>query len=175
MRYDNPKVKDVIDSCAPSSEDYENMNEMRSWYHDIDFWISWLVRAVYFALPRVKGFLNARSACEYLVTQCEGKSSWCRIPGSNYCHLELENTHWSIGKQYSNFSDGRDRMSAKLGDSVYSEECIIDSRLSAGSILAIDYWYPYICERAILIKREHDRLKMINRIQNTVREVNTSR
>ena len=171
MRYDNPKVRDIIDSCIPSREDYENMNELRSWYHDIDCSISWLVRAVYYALPRVKGFLNARAACDYLVTQCGGKASWCRIPGSNYCHIELENTHWSIGKQYSSFSDNRDRMSAKLGDCEYSEEFIIDSRLSAGSILAIDYWFPYICERALLIKREYDRLELIGRIQTTVDNV----
>lgn len=165
MRYDNSKITAFIDSRVDRLVDYEDIYvNHRSWYYNVDCWTFWLVMDIYYSLPRVNGFLNAKAAVSFIAGRRGNGSYWYKNPGSNYYTVVLPNTTWYISKQYRCFESLCDRMSAKLGTQ-YGEEMIIDSRLSAESILAIDYHFPYILERAKDVRREYQKILLAKRIE----------
>lgn len=150
MKYDNPRIRDILDDCVSKIME-ESDEEFFKYVNTETRCLMRLAEDLFRALTPVNCFSSLAPAVKYL----EGKAgtSSAQYDNYKYCSLSLNNARWSFAKD-------------EIEDGVFSfilwtEEgkyvVMFDTVFQAGKVLAIDYHFPYILEKAKALIEETKR------------------
>jgi len=166
MKYDNPKIRDIIDGCVekireePDEEFFRYVNTARRWELR-------LAQDLYVELAKSPSncFTSLEPAMRYLV-KVTGCDDYLYKENSN-CIMHLDNSTWSLSANYM-WADYKFCFSVFFEDDYY--QVGNDNNIPAGVILAINYHFPYIREKALDLKRETEKRQLIHKIEEVTEQ-----
>ena len=150
MKYDNPIVRDVIDECIRKIMGKPD-EEFLKYANTESRWVMRLASELYNALTPANCFGGLATLVEYLREKGGHDISY---ESPRYCTLFLSNTAWSFSVEEEKY-DAKCTTILSTSDGKWVVE--YDSLFPAGTILAIDFHYPYILEKARALVRETER------------------
>ena len=161
MKYDNPKIRDVIDGCVgriltePDEEFFRYVNTPSRWELR-------LAQELYAELVKSPSncFASLEPAVRYLVKMTGCDDYVCDLRWS--CIMYLNNSTWDFTGDRP-LSEKRFTFGMVFEDGAF--QVGEDDFFPAGVILAINYHFPYIKERALDLKRETEKRQLILQIE----------
>ena len=164
MKYDNPKIRDIIDDCVkkiltePDEEFLDYVNNEDRWEWDIAQNLY-----AYLRLSPPNCFRGLGPVIRYFRDNFKGMVSFQKKTPMCY-DLQIWQTLWNFERNLSDTSRPF-VFSIKMrtrGYMIAEDDCI-----PAGVILAISYHYPYIQEKAKELILETEKRRMINSIKKS--------
>ena len=164
MKYDNPKIREVIDGCVEKIRE-EPDEEFFRYVNTPSRWELRLAQELYAELVKSPSncFASLEPAVRYLV-KVTGCDDFLYAEGGRACIMYLNNSSW-VFSYNQNRTENRFSFGVSLEERGIFEVASEDKSFPAGVILAINYHFPYIRERALDLKRETEKRQLILQIE----------
>lgn len=161
MKYDNPKIREVIDGCVEKIRE-EPDEEFFRYVNTPSRWELRLAQELYAELVKSPSncFASLEPAVRYLVKVTGCDDYVCDVKWN--CIMYLDNSTWDITGDRP-LSDKRFTFGVAFEDGVF--QVGENDIFPAGVILAINYHFPYIKERALDLKKETEKRHLIQQIE----------
>ena len=164
MKYDNPRIRDIIDGCVEKILE-EPDEEFFRYENTPSRWELRLAQELYAELVKSPSncFASLEPAVRYMVkvTGCDDINY---ADGGRACIMYLNNSSWVFSYK-QNWTENRFTFGVSLEEQGVFEVASEDKSFPVGVILAINYHFPYIKERALGLKRETEKRYLIQQIE----------
>ena len=160
MKYDNPKIRDIIDDCIKKILTDADEEFLR-YVNTAGRWELRISEELYKALVPSNCFSSLQPAIRYMGEKC-GCFNFSILTNSDRYGLPMRNTSWMFSIEDGHI-EGKYTMSLDTQDGRYV--VAYDKHIPAGVILAIDYHFPYIQEKVPILIRETEKRRLLQRIK----------